>query len=183
MVGMQKTIAIAALALSLSVGAAAQSADPMADHMAMHMHMSAPDDRQVLDWPAPMRAHILSNMRGHLEALSLILTSLSAGDGAKAGRIAQERLGLESPGAGACVPDQGKKMSSRADMSAMMAMHQSELMPEEMKALGYAMHETASKFAVDAAAVKPGGDPSAALASLSHVVQNCTTCHAAYRLK
>ncbi len=155
----------------------------MADHMTMHM--SAPDTRTVLDWPPSMRACLLANMRDHLEALSQIMAALSAGDGGKAGQIARERLGLKSPGAGAGarVPQQGKKMSSRHDMATMMAMHQSALMPEEMKALGYALHESASTFAIDTVAVKPVGDLSAALASLSHVVENCGACHAAYRLK
>ncbi|MGA8170788.1 MAG: hypothetical protein WB816_08160 [Methylocystis sp.] len=178
---MRKTMTIVALTLSIGVTHAERAADSMADHMSMHM--STPDTRKVLDWPAPMRAHLLSNMRGHLEALWLIMAALSAGDGAKAGQIAKDRLGLESPGAGACAPEQGKKVSTRDDMASMMAMHQSALMPDEMKALGYAMHESASKFAVDAAVVKPGADRSAALASLSHVVENCVACHAAYRLK
>jgi len=174
-------IFVAALIVGVSLVTASYAENSMSDHMAMHM--SQLDQRKALDWPAPMRAHILSNMRSHLEALSLIMAALSIGDGPKAAQIAQDRLGLESPGAGACVPGQGKKMSMRDDMAAMMAMHQSALMPEEMKALGYAMHESASKFAIDAASVKPGGDTSAALASLSHVVENCAACHAAYRLE
>lgn len=178
---MPKRTIIGLLALSASVAASAQTTAPMADHMTMHI--SAPDTRKALDWPPPMRAHLLANMRGHLEALSQIMAALSVRDGAKAGQIARERLGLESPGAGACVPQHGKVMSSRDDATVMMAMHQSESMPEEMKALGYAMHESASTFAIDAAAVKPGGDVSAALTALSHVVENCAACHAAYRLK
>ena len=172
--------AIGILTLGVCVAASAQTAGPPADHMMMHM--SAPDMRKVLDWPPPMREHLLANMRGHLDALSQIMAVLSAGDGAKAGQIARERLGLDSPGAGACVPQQEKKMSSRDDMATMMAMHQSAMMPEEMKALSYAMHESANSFAINAAAVKPGADSSAALASLSRVVQNCVACHAAYRL-
>ncbi len=178
---MPKRAIIGLLTLGVSVVASAQTTAPMAEHMAMHM--SAPDTRTVLDWPPSMRAHLLANMRGHLEALSQIMAALSASDGAKAGQIARERLGLESPGAGACVPQHGKKLSSRGGVAMMMAMHQSSLMPEEMKALGYAMHQSASTFAIDAAAVNPGGDVSAALAALSHVVENCAACHAAYRLK
>jgi hypothetical protein len=42
---------------------------------------------------------------------------------------------------------------------------------------------SASTSAIDAAAVEPGGDMSAALTALSHVVENYATCHAAYQLK
>ena len=38
------------------------------------------------------------------------------------------------------------------DMAAMMAEH----MPEDMRALGYAMHESASKFAAEAAKMQSG---------------------------
>ena len=59
------------------------------------MMSHAPDTRKLLDFPAPMREHMLSNMRGHLQALNEILAALSIGDGPKAARIAETRLGVE----------------------------------------------------------------------------------------
>jgi hypothetical protein len=148
-----------------------------------HQHMSmmehAPDARQVLDFPAPMRMHMLSNMRSHLDALSQILAALSSGEGAKAGEIARARLGLQSPGAAACNPKAAGETGAENPMAMMMAHH----MPEEMRALGYAMHESASDFAVEAEKTSKGGNPTAALAALSKVTENCVGCHTAYRLK
>ena len=63
-------------------------------------------------------------------------------------------------------------------MPKMMASH----MPDEMRALGMTMHAQASKFAVEAAKLKPGADMRPALAELSQTVQACNACHAAYRL-
>ena len=82
------------LGLVAVLGAAAPASGQM-DHMAMMSH--APDTRKLLDFPAPMREHMLSNMRGHLQALNEILAALSIGDGPKAGKIAETRLGVESP--------------------------------------------------------------------------------------
>ena len=149
------------------------------DHMAMHMMSHAADTRRPLDFPPPMREHMLSNMRSHLEAVNEIILALSAADGEKAAKIAQSRLSLESPGAAACNPKNATKSGAMGDMAQMMAQH----MPEEMRTIGYAMHDSASQFAIEAAKLKTGGDPKPALASLAKVTENCAACHSAYRLK
>jgi hypothetical protein len=159
------------LALGLGVfGAAAQ------DHDHSHMHTAAPDARQLLDFPPPMREHMLTNMRSHLEALQAVLAALAANDPAKAGAIADTRLGLGSPGAASCNP----KAAKGADMMASMM---GEHMPEQMRAYGFAMHEAASNFAAQAAKLAPGGDHKPALAALADVTERCAACHAAYRLR
>ena len=145
----------------------------------MHMMSHAPDTRKALDFPPPMREHILSNMRSHLQALSEILAALSTGDGPKAGKIAETRLGLDSPEAAACMPKSVTTESSTQNMAAMMAKY----MPEEMRALGLAMHHSASAFAREAAKARTGADLKPAIAALAQVTQNCAACHAAYRLK
>ena len=61
----------------------------------------------------------------------------------------------------------------------MMAKH----MPDDMRALGLAMHEQASKFAQEAGKIKQGGDMRSALAELSQVMQACNACGSAYRLE
>jgi hypothetical protein len=176
MSGSRKFKFAAAAALGVILGAAAPAAGQM-DHMAMMSH--AADARKLLSFPPPMREHMLSNMRGHLQALNEILAALSSGDGPKAGEIAETRLGVESPGAAACVPKGGATDGSTHDMAAMMA----KFMPEDMRALGLAMHESASDFAREAAKAQAGGDLKPALAALARVTQNCAACHAAYRLK
>lgn len=176
---MNKKVKLVALAFGALVLGAASVAAQQGDHMSMHMMTQTPDARQLLDFPPPMRQHMLTNMRAHMEALSEILAAMSAGDAAKASAIANARLGLESAGAAACKPNGSGKTSPMNDMAAMMAQH----MPEEMRAIGYAMHESASRFAVEAAKTAPGGDLKPALAALAQVTQNCAACHAAYRLK
>ena len=133
---MLKHILIAAAgALVLVVSAQAQDDSPMS----MHGMSQTADTRQLVDFPPPMRQHMLSNMRGHLEALGEILTALSAGDSAKAAAIAETRLGLELPGAASCNPNRDANTSA---MATMMAEH----MPDEMRTLGFAMHEAASRI-------------------------------------
>ena len=145
-------------------------------HMSMPMMSQAEDSRQLVDFPPHLRQHMLSNMRSHLEALEEILTALSAGDSSKAAKIADTRLGLDSPGAAACNPESSGNMSA---MAAMMAEH----MPIEMRGLGLAMHQSASDFAKEAAKVQPGDDMKPTLAALSQVTQRCAACHSAYRLR
>ncbi len=165
-------LAAAAAGVLLSFCAAEAQEDT---RMSMPM-MSHADNRQEVDLPPHLRQHMLSNMRGHLEALQDILAALSAGDSGKAAVIAETRLGLDSPGAAACNPN------GQADMSAMAAM-MAEHMPAEMRSLGLAMHQSASGFAKVAAKTKAGDDIKPVLAALSQVTQHCAACHSAYRLK
>jgi hypothetical protein len=164
-------IAIGAFSL---IGAAALAEDQH-DHMQM-MSKMAKDTRIEVDLPGPMKNMMLTNMRGHQQAVAEILAELSKGDGAAAAKIAETRLGMGSPGSAACKPN--AKSGDLGDMPKMMASH----MPEEMRALGMTMHAQATKFAEEAAKVKQGGDLRPALAELGQVVQACNACHAAYRL-
>lgn len=163
----------AGAALLLSAAGAAQEHD----HSHMHMTPATPDARQLLDFPPPMRDHMLANMRDHVETLHAILDALAAGDPGKAGAIADARLGLGAPGAASCDPKAAAKGADK--MATMMGEH----MPEQMRAYGFAMHQAASNFAASATKAKESGDLKPALAALAEVTQNCATCHAAYRLR
>lgn len=145
------------------------------EHMQMMSKMQK-DARIEVDVPGPMKAMMLSNMRGHQQAIADILAALAKSDGEGAAKIAESRLGMGSPGSAACKPN--ATTGELGDMPKMMASH----MPEEMRALGMAMHAQATKFAEEAARVKAGGDLRPALAELSQTVQACNACHAAYRL-
>jgi len=159
--------------------AATQS--PAQTHAQMdHEHMAmAPDTRRELDFPPMARAHMLGNMRSHFIALQEILAALAAGDGARAGKVARDRLGASSPNAAACVKPKSDGGMSHADMGAMMA----HFMPDEMRALGLTMHESADAFADVAEKLAPAGDLRPAVAALAQVTQNCAACHAAYKLR
>ncbi len=55
-------------------------------------------------------------------------------------------------------------------------------MPAGMQKIGTALHQAASRFAVEAQNASVSNDVRPALAALSTVMQQCVACHAAYRL-
>ncbi len=167
---------LAVIAGVLSLAAVAATAQEHHEHMQM-MSKMAKDSRIQVDLPPPMKAHMLSNMRGHQQAVAEILATLAKGDGEGAAKIAETRLGTGSPGSAACRPN--AKSGDLGEMPMMMASH----MPDEMRGLGMTMHAQASKFAEEAAKLKQGGDTRPALAELAQVVQACNACHTAYRLQ
>jgi len=172
---------------SLLVAAAASIAvlaSPIAE--AQHTHdmgaepmpgMSSSDSRQLLHFPPMMQAHMLRNMRDHVETLDAILSALDIGDYAKAAKIAKDRLGLDSPAAAACKPSPAN--ATPGSMEAMMAVY----MPPPMRAFGLSMHTAASDFADVAARADATHDAPAVLKALSRITPNCVDCHAAYRLR
>jgi hypothetical protein len=167
---------LASIVGGLTLAAVAASAQDHHDHMQM-MSKMAKDDRTEVKLPAPMKANMLSNMRGHQAAIGAILAALGKGDGAEAATIAETRLGLGSSGSAACKPN--AKSGDLGEMPKMMA----SFMPDEMRGLGMTMHAPASKFAEEAAKLKQGADMRTALAELAQTVQACNACHAAYRLE
>ncbi|MFO1080068.1 MAG: hypothetical protein U1E23_05495 [Reyranellaceae bacterium] len=145
-----------------------------------HGGMSMPDARQPVDFPPQMQAQFLANMRDHVKTLDEILQALAARDPARASRVAADRLGLASPSAEGCEPAAGGQAAAPppGSMAEMMAHH----MPESMRAMGLALHRSASEFATVAAKAGPQ-DTTAVLGALSQVTQNCVACHSAYRLR
>ncbi|MCX7899866.1 MAG: hypothetical protein N2444_07275, partial [Methylocystis sp.] len=130
-----------------------------------------------IEMPAPMKTHMLANMRAHQIAVADALMALSQGDGPKAAKIIEGQLGVSSPHSGPCKPE--ATSGKLGDMPAMMA----KFMGEDMRAMGMTTHEQASKFSDVAGALKPGDDMRPALAELGKTVQACNACHAAFRLK
>lgn len=121
---------------------------------------AADDARKLVSLPEMMQAHMLSNMRDHLEAINEILTEMTAGDLENAAIIAESRLGMSA-------------------LQSHGANHMARFMPEGMQAAGTAMHRAASRFALKA----QEGDPLAAYAALSGVTAACVSCHAGYRIR
>ncbi len=178
------TISMGAIALAFGVTAYAQAPMPQMDH-AQHMkHMPVADNdaRQQVNFPTEMRRHTLANMRDHLEALSDILAKMSAGQYAKAAQVASTRLGMDSPSAEGCKDEGGSgkpQMSKPANIDHQMA----QFMPEGMRNIGLAMHQSASDFSVEANKAGKSGNSKQAMAALSKVTQHCVACHAAYKVQ
>lgn len=117
------------------------------------------DARQKVKFPAQMRAHMLGNMRDHLQALSEIQAALAAKQLDRAADIAETRIGMTS-------------------LASHGAAHMAQYMPQGMQDIGTEMHHAASRFARTA----QEGDGQKALENLAQVTQQCVACHAGYRV-
>jgi hypothetical protein len=123
--------------------------------------MGAGDDsRELVKLPKPMQAHMLANMRDHLQTLNGILQAMADQDLDRAADLAEKRLGMSSLGLHG-------------------ASHMAPFMPAPMRTLGTNMHRAASRFAIKA----QEGDALAAYASLKNVTAACVACHSAYRIR
>lgn len=142
-----------------------------------HMAMSAPDGRQMVQFPPQMQTNFLGNMRDHMQTLDGIVQALARGDHAAAAKLANERLSLDSPSAAGCKPKPAGQSTAPepGSMDEMMAKH----MPEPMRNIGLSMHTAASEFAEKAAT----GDNAGSMAALGKITQACVACHSAYRLR
>ena len=121
------------------------------------------DNRIKVDLPDMMREHMMSNMRGHLQALETITRSLSEHNYEQAADEAEKSLGMSS-------------------LQSHGAEHLGKFMPAEMAAIGQQMHHAASRFAVAARDAEIEGGLDKAFGALSEVMQNCLACHSAYRV-
>jgi len=122
--------------------------------------VASSDTRALVELPAMMQEHMLSNMRDHLAAINEILVYLGNGELDKAAETAEYRLGmssLESHGAG----------------------HMAKFMPAGMRQAGTAMHKAASRFALKA----QEGEVLAAYKALTEVTSACVACHSGYKVK
>ena len=122
------------------------------------------DNRVTVDFPPPMREHILTNMRDHLQTISLIQEAMGKGQYDRASQLAEDRLGMSS-------------------FKSHGAYENSKFMPKGMQDAGTAMHHHASRFAIVLQNSVVTGDIKPALVALSNTTQACVACHAGYRLK
>ena len=122
------------------------------------------DTRVAVEFPAPMREHILTNMRDHLLAISQIQEAMGNGKFDKAAEIAENRLGQTA-------------------LKTHNAYENSKFMPKGMQEIGNQMHRSASKFAIEVQNSGATGDLKPALIALSKTTQACVACHAGYKLK
>lgn len=124
----------------------------------------AGDERELVELPAPIREHMLANMRDHLLALHEIQQALAKNQENTAAKIAEQRLGLTS-------------------LKAHGAHELAKFMPEGMRAIGSEMHRSASRFVIEAQNSGVTDDLRPALQALAKVTAQCVQCHAAYRLQ
>ena len=126
--------------------------------------LMAQDNRRKVDLPPMMQEHMKTNMRDHLLAIQQITDHLSKQQYEEASDVAENRLGMSSMGQHGA-PQMGK------------------LMPPEMRALGQAMHRSASQFARIAKDAELEGGLEKAFGALSEVMQRCVSCHVVYRIQ
>ena len=125
---------------------------------------SAADTRELVKFPPHLVEHTIANMRDHLLALQEINEALAGNEPEKAGKIAEERLGMSS-----------LRLHGAAEIATFM--------PQGMQDAGTAMHKAASRFAIQAQNVGVTGDLKPAIGALGEVIAACVGCHAGYRLK
>lgn len=137
----------------------------------------AADAPETIDLPPAIRAQFFANMRDHLLAIHEIQAALGSGHFEDAADIASSRLGLKAPSSAACRMKKPGMMlpPAGADNSAL-----SKFMPKPMHKIGYKMHTAADNFA--AVARGSAGDYRKAIGALSLVTEQCTACHASFRI-
>ncbi len=116
------------------------------------------DGRTAIILSAAERDLVLAEMRGFLEGTETIITGIAEND-MKAIAQSAEKLGMPTAGQ---VP------------LALMAK-----LPSEFRSLGMATHRAFDALALEA---QDMGDGKVILSELGELLNNCTTCHAAYRI-
>jgi hypothetical protein len=122
--------------------------------------LAGPDVRVLVEMPAPMREHMLGNMRDHVATLNEMQLGLAKKDYDRAAQAAEQRLGISS-------------------LTAHGADHMAPYMPKPMQAIGTEMHRAATRFALAA----QERDLIKALTELAAVTTQCVACHSAYRVQ
>jgi len=143
------------------------------------------DPRNMVEMPAKMQQHFLSNMRRHLISLDAIIAALADEDFEKAADIADNQLGMGKRHQ--CDDDGHKNQHKGVDHKSMTKglgkdpknKGFGKMMPPEMKAMGMQLHHAASDFA----AVARKGDQQESLKALQKVSTTCVACHQTFRVR
>jgi len=122
--------------------------------------LAGQDVRALVEMPAPMREHMLGNMRDHVATLNEMHMGLAKKDYERAAQAAEQRLGISS-------------------LTTHGAEHMAPYMPKPMQAIGTEMHRAATRFALAA----QERDLNKALNALAAVTTQCVACHSAYRVQ
>lgn len=158
-----RTLLVTVIAGAVALSAGLAAAQHHGHHGQMNHGATTADTRVLVKFPPELAGHTLANMRDHLLALQQINAALAAGEPEKAGKIAEERLGMSS-----------LRLHGAAEVAGYM--------PQGMQDAGTAMHRAASRFAIEAQNAGVSGDLKPALGALGEVMSACVGCHAGYRL-
>ena len=120
------------------------------------------DPRQLISIPEESRELMRQDMLDHLSALNEIIGYLAANDLDAAADVAETRLGRSSMG----------KHSGTG-------MGPGRFMPDEMRSLGWGMHDAASEFSQ----IAKQGDVKNTYSALQKVTSSCIACHYSYRTR
>jgi len=125
-----------------------------------HAHHAVPlEQRAPIRLTAEEKAHIHAEMRLFLSSTQKIVTAAAAND--------MKALAEAARGAG---------MAAAHEVPAKLR----EKLPMQFKKLGHATHQGLDDLARDAESL---GDANHALKQLGQVMDNCTSCHALYRIE
>jgi len=133
---------------------------PMLLALASNISNANEDSRRLVELPAMMQQHMMSNMRDHLVSINEILINIANGQLDQAAEVAESRLGMSS-------------------LKLHRASHMARFMPEGMQQAGTSMHRAASRFALKA----QEGEVLPAYNALSKVTSACVACHSSYRIR
>ena len=118
------------------------------------------DTRVMVELPAPMKAHMLKNMRAHLTVIDRLLLLLSEEQFDAAADLAESELGMSS-------------------LNKHGASHIAPYYPKGMQQAGTQMHRSASQFS----RIAQEGEILASYKALRNITAACTGCHAGYRVQ
>lgn len=133
------------------------------------------DHRQLVEMPPQMQEMFLKNMRGHMEALDLVIAALAENDLSNAAEIAETTMGIGHGKVRQCEDDQAQQHSKTEHKKKAFG----KFMPPAMKAMGMQLHIAADDFA----AVARQGNGEEAYKALRQISASCVACHQAFQVK
>ncbi len=120
------------------------------------------DPRKLVEMPEKAIAIMRKDMQSNLAALNTMISKLALSEFESAGELAENVMGKST---------MGKHRESGAAPG--------RFMPNEMRNLGWGMHEAASEFAE----VVKQGNIKTSLKSLEKLTSYCVACHYAYKIR
>jgi soluble cytochrome b562 len=123
------------------------------------------DNRVLVEMPELQRELLREEMQGILVALNRIIGHLAEGDLSAASEAAESAMGVST---------MGKHAAATRGLGG-----PGRFMPDEMRQMGFGLHEAASRFAK----VAQDGDPAETMRALQGLTATCLTCHMAYRTR
>lgn len=119
----------------------------------------AEDARTYVELPAPMREHMLSNMRDHLATLAKASELIANKKWEEASDLIEKRIGMSS-------------------LETHGASHMAKFMPKTMQEAGTEMHRSASRLSRSIVEE----DPLMIFENYSAVMTRCNACHVQFRV-